>query len=239
MARPEVRLGVITPSSNTNAEPTTYRLLAEIPSVTAHFSRFGLPKRLDVTITAELLEPAALLIAEAGVDAMVFHGTSGSWMGVDGDRALCRRLGEVVGVPVTTATLATLSALAASGGQRLGLAFPGRAAIAQQIAAEYRRLGHEFTRFSCAEELETNAQIGALSEAEIERLLDAACEGVDTVVALGTNLRAASLAARAESRNDVLVIDSAAAVVWELLRLTGVTARPRGWGRLFELAPVS
>lgn len=231
----EVRLGVITPSSNTNAEPATYRMLAELPWVSAHFSRFALPRQLDVTITAAHLEPAALLLAEAEVDALAFHGTSGSWRGVEGDRELSTRLTETTGIATTTATLATLAALEATAPGRVGLAFPGTEEIGRQIVAEYARHGVEIARLSCAEDVATNAQIAALPRDRIEALLDGACgPGIDAVVAIGTNLRAAPLVETAERRNGVVVVDSAVAVVWQLLRMTGVTARPQGWGRLLS-----
>src|SRR5881628_1269412 len=37
--RPTVRLGMLTPSSNSILEPMTARLLAEQPGITAHFAR--------------------------------------------------------------------------------------------------------------------------------------------------------------------------------------------------------
>ena len=36
-----IRLGVLTPSSNTALEPLTQLLLTELPEVSVHFSRFG------------------------------------------------------------------------------------------------------------------------------------------------------------------------------------------------------
>jgi maleate isomerase len=228
---------VITPSSNTNAEPLTYALLAEVPDVTAHFSRFALPPQLDVTVTAELLLPAATLLAEALVDALVFHGTSGSWRGIDGDLRLCGALEAATGIPTTTATLATLAAIRSFGSdRRIGLAFPGTAEIAGQIEAEYARHGISLVAVASDDAVNTNHQIAALSDSQVLDLIEAGCvNDADAVVVIGTNLRAAHFAAEVERALDVTVIDSAAATVWHLLGLAGIGARPTSWGRLFKL----
>src|SRR5690349_14047256 len=118
------RLGILTPASNTNVEPTTYAMLAGVAGVTAHFSRFALPPSLDVTIDATILGPAASLLAQAEVDVLAFHGTAGSWTGLEGDRALCADLERATGIPATTASLATVAALHAIGAKSLALVFP-------------------------------------------------------------------------------------------------------------------
>ena len=35
-----LKIGMLTPSSNTILEPVTYQILSDIPNVSAHFSRF-------------------------------------------------------------------------------------------------------------------------------------------------------------------------------------------------------
>ena len=133
------RLGIITPASNTNVEPTTYAMLAGVAGTTAHFSRFALPPSLDTTMGPDTLASAATLLAEAEVDVLAFHGTAGSWTGLDGDRALCAELQRLTGIPTTTASLATVAAVKALGARTLALAFPGEQWITDGIAAEYMR----------------------------------------------------------------------------------------------------
>jgi maleate isomerase len=227
------RLGIITPASNTNVEPATYAMLAGVPGTTAHFSRFALPPALDVTIGPETLAPAASLLAEAAVDVLAFHGTAGSWTGLDGDRALCAELARATGIPATTASLATVSALHALGARTLALVFPGEQWITDDIASEYAREGLEIVHVSRTERYGSNLEIGRASPRDVEALVRAGIvEGIDAVVVVGTNLAAAALVEPLERAHGVTIVDSTAATTWELLRSAGVEARLDGWGRL-------
>ena len=68
-----VRLGMLTPSSNTVLEPVCAAMLAGIPEVSAHFSRFRVT---DISLDAAALEQfrtqpmvnAASLLADARVE---------------------------------------------------------------------------------------------------------------------------------------------------------------------------
>jgi maleate isomerase len=230
------RLGILTPASNTNVEPTTYAMLAGVAGVTAHFSRFALPPSLDVTIDAEVLGPAASLLAQAEVDVLAFHGTAGSWTGLEGDRALCAELERVTGIPATTASLATVEAVKALDARTLALVFPGEAWITNDIASEYAREGLTIAHVSRTERYASNLEIGRADPADIEALLAAAIvDGVDAVVVIGTNLAAAAHVDALERAHDTTVVDSTAATTWQLLRMTGVDADLTGWGRLLTL----
>lgn len=74
-------LGMLTPSSNTALEPITTAMLAELPEVTAHFSRFKVTEIALSTAAlaqfdnSEILR-AAELLAHAKVDTIGWNGTS-------------------------------------------------------------------------------------------------------------------------------------------------------------------
>ncbi|MFE4413980.1 hypothetical protein [Streptomyces sp. NPDC056821] len=235
----ETRLGLIVPSSNTNAESLTARMLAGT-DVVALASRFPLPADLAAVVDDALLGPAAELIAEAGVCALAFHGTSGSWLGLDADRRTCATLRDRTGVAATTASLATVSALQALGAQRVGLVFPGPAEIADGIAREYGALGIDVVAIATAPRPLTNPEISRLDGGEIAAMIrPAAAPGADAVVCVGTNLRAAYLVADLEREFGVPVVDSAAATVWELLGMADRLRELPGWGALFTGAPTA
>lgn len=230
------RLGIITPASNTNVEPTTYAMLAGVAGTTAHFSRFALPPSLDVTIGVDTLAPAATLLAEAEVDVLAFHGTAGSWTGLDGDRALCAGLQELTGIPVTTASLATVDALHALEARRLALVFPGEQWITDDIASEYAREGLTIAHVSRTERYASNLEIGRADPDDVEALLTAAIvDGVDAVVVIGTNLAAAHHVDALEREHGTTIVDSAAATTWQLLRMARARTDLPGWGRLLTL----
>lgn len=230
----EVRLGLIVPSSNTNAESLTAAILHGSPA-TAVASRFPLPTDLNAVIDAELLGAPAELIAAAGVEATAFHGTSGSWRGLDSDRRLSRELHARTGVPTTTASLATVDALHALDIKRVALLFPGPDDLARLIVEEYRAEGIGVTHRAVPSAPMTNQEISRLPYAQIRSLVTTAVDGAaDAIVCVGTNLRAGHLIDELEGTLGLPIVDSAVATVWGLLELAGLDHRPRGWGSLMR-----
>ena len=98
-----IRLGMLTPSSNTILEPVTTAMLSGVPNVTAHFSRF---KVTEIAIAdssdrqfdeVEILR-AADLLAHAKVKVIAWNGTSASWLGFERDEQLCARILSATGI---------------------------------------------------------------------------------------------------------------------------------------------
>ena len=133
-----MRLGMLTPSSNTVLEPLTAAMLADLPGASAHFSRFrvvaidlgpGSRGQFDPAPVAA----AAELLADARVDSVCWNGTSGAWLGLEVDRALCAAVTARTGAPATTATLALMDALRRFGARRYGLVTPYLGEIQAEI----------------------------------------------------------------------------------------------------------
>jgi len=230
---PSRRLGVLVPSSNSNAESSILRMLAAEDDVSAHFSRFRLPADLGDRIDAGVLGDAPALLADAEPDAVAFHGTSGSWTGFAGERSLCAQLETVVGAPATTATLAVRAALAELGLERVGLVFPGPRAIAEDIVVQYAADGIGMPVISVPDVQLANAEIARVGGDRIDALMRPAFrDGVDGVVCIGTNLRSAYRVAAFEAEYGIPVVDSATATLWHLLRRAGARRAIAGWGAL-------
>jgi maleate isomerase len=106
-----IRLGMLTPSSNTVLEPVTQAMLVDLPEVSAHFSRFRVTEislalpALNQFENSALLD-AAQLLADANVDVIAWNGTSAGWLGLDQDRELCRQITLLQAFPATTSVLA-------------------------------------------------------------------------------------------------------------------------------------
>ncbi len=124
-----VFLGMLTPSSNTVLEPVTTAILAGLPEVTAHFSRF---KVTEIALSeaalaqfddSEILR-AAELLAHAKVNVIGWNGTSSGWLGFDRDVRLCERITSATGIPACTAMLALNEALTRTGAKRIGFVTP-------------------------------------------------------------------------------------------------------------------
>lgn len=234
-----VRLGMLTPSSNTVLEPVTARLLAGVPEASAHFSRFrvteiALGGAFDAQFDLAPMLAAAELLADARCDAICWNGTSASWLGVERDRALCEAIRSRTGIPATSAVLALLEAFQTAGVKRYGLVTPYLREVQDAIIAELARHG-----FECAAErhagIRVNFDFAGLPQASTAAMIrEVAAAHPDGVAVICTNVDGASLASRLEAESGVPVFDSIAVALWGALRAAGMDpGRVRGFGKLF------
>ncbi|MFB9265410.1 aspartate/glutamate racemase family protein [Bradyrhizobium erythrophlei] len=235
-----VRLGMLTPSSNTVLEPVTMAMLAGLPDVSAHFARF---KVTEIALSEQALGQfddseilrAAELLAHAKVDAIAWNGTSASWLGFDRDEQLCERIRAATGIPACTSVLAFREIFQRTGIRRVGLVTPYRSDVQSKIMANWQASG-----FQCSAErhlkLQDNFSFAEVGEGEIAELVRAvAREGCDAVAVVCTNMRGAGFAESLEGELGVPVYDSIATTLWKSLLVAGVSpARVEGWGGLFR-----
>lgn len=217
------RIGFICPSSNTAFEPAAWALLdgrASMHVTRVGVTRIGLGADSDGQFEVAAMEAAARLLADARVDVVAWAGTSGSWLGVEREHALVRRLSDATGVPATTSTIAVLEACRAYGVARLGLVSPYTADVSAQISEELGRNGIDVVdqRFSG---LSTNFEFAAVGEAEVTPMIAAASRDADAVAVMCTNVDAVAASARAEARLGRPVFDSIGATVWHAAVLAG------------------
>jgi maleate isomerase len=235
-----VRLGMLTPSSNTALEPVTAAMLADLPEVTAHFSRFKVTEiavsdSSDRQFDEDEILGAAELLTHAKADVVAWNGTSASWLGFERDERLCERLTETTGVPACTSVLAFREIFERTGVTRVGLVTPYDDAIQKKIAENWRKAG-----FACPAErhsgLTDNFAFAEVSERDIVGMAHAVAKAaVDAIAIVCTNMRAAPLVERLEAELGVPVYDSIATTLWKSLLLAGVPpASIKGWGKLFS-----
>jgi maleate isomerase len=234
-----VRLGMLTPSSNTALEPITSAMLAGIPEVSAHFSRFKVTEiALSETALAQFDDSeilrAAELLGHAKVDVIAWNGTSASWLGFDRDQRLCERITASTGIKARTTVLAYRDLFRRLGTKRIGLVTPYRKDVQDKIIANWDSEG-----LHCVAErhlsLQDNFSFAEVPEAEVARLIEQVVhEGCDAVAVVCTNMRGAGPAEVLEARLGVPVFDSIAVTLWACLIATGVDpSRIEGWGGLF------
>lgn len=236
-----VRLGILTPSSNTVLEPLSTAMAAEMPNVSLHFSRFRVTEiaLTDAALAqfddAAVLQAAALL-ADARVDAIAWSGTSASWLGFDRDVALCRSIHAATGIPATSSVLALNEALARGGVRRLGLVTPYRDDVQARIIATYASIGVE-----CVAErhlrLQDNFSFAEVSAAQLEQMCREVSEAAPQAIAIVcTNLQAAALVPELEAALGLPIFDFVAIALWRSLCLAGADpALITRWGSLFKL----
>jgi maleate isomerase len=246
-----VRLGMLTPSSNTVLEPVCTDILAALPDISLHFGRFRVT---EISLSGAALEQfgqanmlqAAELLADARVGSICWNGTSASWLGLARDRELCAAIVADTGIAATSSILSLFESLRAAKLDKVGLVTPYtetvQRSIGDTLAAEgitvvaERHLG-----------ITDNFSFGTVSTNVIARMIrEAAAPPAEAVLVLCTNLRAAPLVDALERELGVPILDSVATAVWGAMRLAGVDpARVTGWGSLFSglsdsvpLAPV-
>lgn len=146
-----IRIGHITPSSNTVLEPLTYAINNSFGrSMSHHFARtpvthIALNSSSEAQFHLETMLSTAHLLADAPLDAIVWNGTSASWRGIDKDQVLCEAITKETGLLSSSSTLAFYKAFRELGLKTVGLALPYSGAVSSQIAAEYIRQGFIIT----------------------------------------------------------------------------------------------
>lgn len=234
-----IRLGMLTPSSNTTLEPVTTAMLAGLPDVSVHFSRFRVT---EIALSNEALAQfddrpilaAAELLAHAKVDVIAWNGTSSGWLGFEADTRLCQRIEAATGIRASTSMLALNEILHSTGVKRFGLVTPYIDAVQQRIVANYQALG-----FTCRPErhlgIQDNFAFSEVPANTLDSMVRAvAADRPDAIGIICTNLKAAPLVAALEHEIGIPIYDTIATVVWKSLKLAGVDpALVKGWGRVF------
>lgn len=234
-----IRIGMLTPSSNTALEPLTMRMLADMPQASVHFSRFRVTQialsdqALAQFATDEILRAAGLL-ADARCHVIGWSGTSASWLGFHTDETLCRQIEAASGAKGCTSVLALNEALATNGATRIGLVTPYTPDVQARIIANYAAIGVEVVR-EFHWNLRDNFSFAEVGEADIAAAArDVAQARPDAIVILCTNLHGAPLAAGLEAELGIPVYDSVATALWKALALAGKDPSAiTGWGSLF------
>jgi maleate isomerase len=240
------KVGFITPSSNTALEPLTMAMAEQISSrISVHFSRVPVKtltldsRDIDQFQTQKMVDAASLL-ADGGLDAILWNGTSGSWTGngLEADVELCEEIRRTTGVAASTSSLAQVDVLKHYGVRKFSLAVPYVEEPARKIIETYGK--HGFTTVKSARLDETeNKVIGNIPFERIRRLLrDADSPEAECIVVACTNLPAAVLLDEMEAELGKPVYDSIAVTLWKALKMTGIDVPLHGWGKLLRDNPV-
>ncbi|NDZ79391.1 hypothetical protein G3I19_12860 [Streptomyces sp. SID10853] len=234
------RIGHLVPSPSIGVERWSGQICRSVAIEAAHpVARTALPDVLCGPAIApsqsgELTRSAALL-ADAGVDAVVWSGSSSDLHGVAHGRAVARRIEEVAGVPASTVTLGQLGLLARRGLTSLALVSPGSGQVAGRLADTYLAAG--FTVVSVtALGLATAREAAELPVSRLRRMLAGAdAPDAQCLVVTGTELPVAPVAALLERELGKPVYDGARVAIRTGLDLLGLAVDAPEWGELFSV----
>jgi maleate isomerase len=236
-----VFLGMLTPSSNTILEPVTGAMLAGLPEVTAHFSRF---KVTEIALSepalaqfddSEILR-AAELLAHAKVNVIAWNGTSSGWLGFARDVQLCERITAATGIPACTAMLALNELLEKTGARRIGFVTPYLDDVQARINANYEKAGYTIAADRHLGMQDNFSFSTVTAEAMRTMTAEVAASRPDAIAIVCTNMRGAPLAEELEQTHGIPIYDTVSTTVWKSLKVAGVdTRRVQGWGKLFTV----
>ncbi|KAJ5578633.1 uncharacterized protein N7459_007597 [Penicillium hispanicum] len=236
-----IRLGILTPSSNTSLEPLSQAIVSQISNVSVHFSRFPV---LKISLDQDALQQfqnetilaAARLLADANVDIIGWSGTSSGWLGFQADEDLCKLIHTETGIPATTSVLALNKAIKALSVTELGLVTPYMDNVQSAIIKTYETIG-----VNCSKErhlrLSKNSSFADVEELTLDEMVaDVASNNPQAISTFCTNLRAAQRVEYWEKTHNVIVLDTVSTVIWDMMVMCQMDpAVIQRWGRLFQL----
>jgi maleate isomerase len=233
----QARIGIAVPSVNTVMEPWAQRVVPETVSV--HFARMFLPDETNAETLIQMDRNEGMhairQLASARPHVVAYGCTASSMVqGLAYDKHLRQEIEHAHNVPVTTAALAILTALAAFGARRISAVSPYTDEV---DAAEHRYF--EAAGLEVLGGANLNISDGfRLASPEPDELMQLGlvgwASGSDALVISCLNTRSHTVIEVLEQKLGKPVITSTQATLWHALRLAGVHDAVSGCGRLFR-----
>lgn len=235
------RIGLIVPSSNTNAEPDC--LLLAPAGVTLHSVRSGGYDVEAVPDSGEMrrfvrqsMELHVQLLRDARVDVIAYGCTSATLSdGPEFDRTFCSELEKLGGCPAVTAAGALVAAVRSTGANRVAFTSPYVPALSRESVSFLEKSG-----ISVVSELAFDRELNSLQQNALtpqdayDMALRADHPEAEAIVISCTDYRALEAVPAIEEKTGKPVITSNQALMFAALNALGLpTAGIRAGGRLF------
>jgi len=230
------RIGVIIPSANVVAEHEI-RAMAP-PGIGVHFTRVALRGTTseDLVNMEGGADEAAMMLADAGVDQIVFHCTAVTTFDNHIGSRISRRITELTGVPAFSTSEAIVNALRALRATNIVLSTPYNPAIHEREIQFLKANGFNVVADSRMDNTDDVRALDKIPQAEIERcVLDEVHARADAYFVSCTAIRSAPLIASLEAALNRPVITSNQAMIWYALSRLGRLPAPPGFGRLLDV----
>lgn len=225
LLQPKARVGLLVPSANPSVEPELRFLLPE--TVGIHVARFPVMPgtTLDERNAAYigLYEETQKGFGALKLQASLVGLTGPSYRLLpEGDLQLCEELSAKAGLPMATASVAILQALAALRAKKIALVSPYPAWLTDIAAAYWQALGCEVVQIvKISEEFKAYE----LTSDEVAAALDRVNEAeVEAVVMSGTGMLSVPASLRAAQKTELPFLSSNLCSAWWLLKTLGLEA---------------
>jgi maleate isomerase len=240
-ARP-VRIGFLVPPGNPTVEVETIALAP--PRVSVHFTRMvahgaagshhGQEERNRSQIT-HLDENVRLLAMVAPKVIVLAHTATSYTLGKEGEAELVARMEKQTGIPFITAFGSVLAALARLGVKRIALGTPYDAESTAKGKTALEAHGIEVVSVGRLENVNNIYDETAERAHGLARRVDV--PQAQAVFLSGVGMPTIATLERMERDLGKPVVSAAAAMMWNALRVAGVTEPIAGFGRLLANRP--
>jgi maleate isomerase len=227
------RLGIIVPSGNFIAEPQIQAMLPD--GVAACVTRLPLKGSGSDELLAMALQagPAASMLADAGVQRVIFHCTAVSTYSVQLHNDIKATIEQASGLPCFSTADAIVRALETLKAENIVLLTPYIEAVNQREVAFLAHHGVEVVG-QHGLGLNTNAEMGQISpEVLYDQAIAHSVSDADAYFISCTAVKSAEVIERLEYVLERPVITSNQAMVWNALRTCNIADNVTGFGRLF------
>lgn len=237
MSNRPARLGFLVPPGNPTTETEVIRMTPA--GVSVHFTRMvahgqtgslqGQEER-NRTQIAHLPENVALLAMVKPRVIVLAHTATSYTLGRAGEAALIERLARDASVPFITAFGSVVKALTHLQARRVAFGTPYGEDATLQCKANLEAHGFEVTGFGRLEGVVNIYDETSERAAQLARRIDT--PDADAVFLSGVGMPTVDVLERLEQELGKPVVSSAAAMMWNALRVAGVRARVDGFGGL-------
>ena len=230
------RIGILLPSVNRAAEPDMAAMAP--PGVSVHTTRLrlrsGAPDHVREMVSN--LEQGAGLLADAGVDLIVFHCTAASMFAPGFDDGIIGRIEEATGRPATSTSKGCLEAFSVFGARKITLTTPYSQDVNDREIAFLKAHGVEVLSDTVMGISGDGGAMLAVEPEEWRRRVGIQDEpDSDAAFISCTAVRAAAAIDAIEGDIGKPVVTSNQATLWHALRKLGLDDEVPGYGRLMSM----
>jgi len=237
-----LKIGVLTPSTNTTLEPDCHELSPA--GVTVHTARIPV-KNKKISGAAAYDEHVRAMRGGIGVaiEQLVTCGPGhvimgvaleAFWGGVDGSAKLEHELSSWTGTKISMGSTAMHRALQSVGAKRIAILTPHMPAGDKQVHQWFVEAGYDIVNL-VGLRCESPGLIAEVSlDTMRESVMDLNADEPDAIVQVGTNLQFMRVAAASELLLGKPVLALNAVMLWDALRVQGINDRFTGFGQLLE-----
>lgn len=227
------RYGMIIPSSNRMAEPHAARFNPD--GVVAHATRLRMtgPHFMALEDLLPKVAEAARILADATCHSIVFHCTANSMAeGLAGEKRIAQAIEQATGLTAATTASATMGALQSLGARRVVLVSPYKRTTHEHEIEFLQEAGYEIVAERNLGLAGSEAYSAMPPSVWFETMAGMKTGDADVYFASCANIRAIESLEDMEEFLGAPVLTSNQLVIWQALRLAGITEPVPGLGRL-------